>query len=184
MINVLALNVADSIIIGIVAISVVVSLLRGFVREALSLATWVIAVYVAYEFSGALGGQLASIIKSGSTRTVVAFIGIFVVIMIGGAILNFFIGRLISVSGLGLLDRLLGVLFGIARGLLMVALVVLMIQASPLAERHWWRESQLIPELLPVTKMMQDLFPKDQAPAKSIKEINQGLVPVEESNNK
>lgn len=184
MINVLALNVADFIVVGIVGISVVVSLLRGFVREALSLVTWIIAVYVAYEFSSTIGGQLAGFIKSGSTRTVVAFIGIFLVIMIAGAILNFFIGRLISVSGLGIVDRLLGVLFGVARGILMVALVVLMIQASPLAERHWWRESQLIPQVLPITKTMQNLFPKDKPPEKSIEEINQGLVPIEESTKK
>lgn len=184
MINVLALNVADLIIVGIIGISVVVSLMRGFVREALSLATWIIAVYVAYQFSSVLGGQLAGFIKSGSTRTAVAFIGIFLLIVIAGAILNFFIGRLISVSGLGLVDRLLGVLFGVVRGILMVALVVLMIQASPLAERHWWQESQLIPQLLPMTKKMQDLFPKDPPPAKTIEEINQGLVPIEESTNK
>ncbi len=181
MMNLFALNVADFIIIGIVALSVIISLLRGFIREALSLATWIIAAYLAYTLSSSTGLLLSDYISSAATRSGVAFVGIFLAIIIVGAIVNFFIGRLISVSGLGLVDRLLGVVFGVLRGVLMIALVILMFQASSLTERQWWRHSQLIPVIEPISHQMQELFPKDVEPERSIEDINKGLLKPKKS---
>lgn len=153
------LNVADFIILGIITLSILISLLRGFIREALSLATWLIAAYLAFTFSHSLSDSLSGLISSDSTRTVVAFVGIFLFIVIFGAIFNFFIGRLITVSGLGLIDRFLGLFFGAARGILVVALVVMMIKGTSLIDRKWWQQSQLIPQFQPITATMEDLFP-------------------------
>lgn len=158
--SLLHLNLVDFIILGFIVLSIIISLLRGFVREALSLVTLLIAVYVAFSLSSSVAPILSGMISSESTRTVVAFIGLFLLILIAGAIINFLIGRLISVSGFGPFDRLLGILFGAARGILVLALLVLMIQGTSLTERGWWRHSQLIPLFEPVTAMMKDLFPK------------------------
>jgi membrane protein required for colicin V production len=154
------LNTADFIIVGIIVLSVLISLLRGFIRESLSLLTWLIAAYLAFSLSAGLGEKLSGMISSSSTRMVVAFIGIFLVVIIVGAILSFFISRLISLTGLGLIDRLLGIIFGAARGILMVALVVLMIKGSSMTDRDWWKGSQLIPQFQPITAGMESLFPK------------------------
>jgi membrane protein required for colicin V production len=162
------LNVADFIIAGIVLLSILISLLRGFIREALSLATWLIGVYLAFTLSTPLSEALSGVISSSSTRMVIAFVGIFLSIVILGAILNFFVGKLITVTGLGLIDRLLGVIFGAARGILVIALVLLMIKGSSLTDRSWWRHSQLIPEFAPITLKMEALFPKKAELEKAI----------------
>jgi membrane protein required for colicin V production len=153
------LNVADFIIAGIVLLSILISLLRGFIREALSLATWLIGAYLAFTLSTPLSEALSGVISSSSTRMVIAFAGIFLSIVILGAILNFFVGKLITVTGLGLIDRLLGVIFGAARGILVIALILLMIKGSSLTDRSWWRHSQLIPEFAPIILKMAALFP-------------------------
>lgn len=155
------LNVTDYIILGIIVLSVLISLSRGFIREALSLTTWLIAAYLAFTMSTNLSDQLSGYISSSSIRMIVSFLAIFLAIIIAGAILSFFISKLISFSGLGFIDRFLGILFGAARGILLVALVLLMIQGTSLVERDWWKSSQLIPEFKPIISAMEDLFPKE-----------------------
>ncbi len=155
------LNMTDYIILGIIILSVIISLSRGFIREALSLTTWLIAIYLAFTLSSGLSERLSGFISSSSIRMIIAFSGIFLLIVLAGAVLSFFVNKLISISGLGFIDRLLGILFGAARGILLVALVVLMIQGTALVDRDWWKTSQLIPQFKPLTSAMEDLFPKE-----------------------
>ncbi len=155
------LNVTDFIILGIIVLSVIISISRGFIREALSLTTWLIAAYLAFTLSSGLSEKLSGVISSSSIRMIVSFLAIFLLIVIVGAILSFFLGKLISISGLGLIDRILGILFGAARGVLLVALLLLMIQGTALIDRDWWKSSQLIPQFKPITSAMEDLFPKE-----------------------
>ena len=161
-------NTADFVILGVITLSVLISLLRGFVREALSLTTWLIAAYLAFTFSSSVGEKLSGMISSAPTRTIVAFIAILVGVMILGAILNFFIARIITLSGLGIFDRFLGIFFGAARGFLLLALVILMIQGTSLTERKWWQGSQLIPLFQPLTAEMAGLFPKQTEQASGL----------------
>lgn len=155
------LNLTDFIILGLIILSVIISISRGFIREALSLTTWLIAAYLAFTLSSGLGEKLSGVISSSSIRMVVAFLAIFLSIVIIGAFLSFFLSKLISISGLGLIDRILGILFGAARGILLVALLVLMIQGTAFTDRDWWKSSQLIPEFKPITSAMEELIPKD-----------------------
>ena len=113
----------DYIIIGIIAFSIIVSLLRGFVREVLSLASWVVAFIVASQFYPSLAAYLTQIdslyIRNGTA------IGIlFVLTLIVGAIVNFVIAQLVDKTGLSGTDRVLGAAFGLLRGVLIVAAVL------------------------------------------------------------
>jgi membrane protein required for colicin V production len=154
-------NLVDLIIVCFVALSIVISLMRGFIREALSLTTLVLAIYVAFTFSTTLAETLSGIISSASTRTVVAFIGLFLVVFISGAVVNILISRLVSVSGFGLIDRILGVFFGAARGIIVLGLIIMLIKGTSLTERGWWRHSELIPLFTPLTTALENLFPKE-----------------------
>ena len=135
----------DYIIIGIIAFSIIVSLLRGFVREVLSLASWVVAFIVASQFYPSLAAYLTQIdslyIRNGTA------IGIlFVLTLIVGAIVNFVIAQLVDKTGLTGTDRVLGAAFGLLRGVLIVAAVLFFLDTfTNFEQTEWWKESKLIP---------------------------------------
>jgi len=141
------LNWADWTIVAIVAISCLFSLLRGFVKEALSLVTWLAATFVAIAFHERLAAIFAKWIHTPSVRTVLAFAALFVLTLMIGAIINWLIHQFIVGAGLGGLDRLLGMAFGAVRGLLLVlALLILLPMALPeMRQDGWWYQSKFIP---------------------------------------
>ncbi|PID42380.1 MAG: colicin V production CvpA [Gammaproteobacteria bacterium] len=138
------LNWADWVLIGIVAISGLISLKRGFVKEALSLVTWVAAFIVARAFSGRLQVLLESYTGTPSIRAVVAFVILFVVTLLVGALVNRLVSELIRISGLSTTDRILGVFFGIGRGIILSVVVIAVLRYTPLPSDPWWHDSLLI----------------------------------------
>jgi membrane protein required for colicin V production len=142
----MTLNWADWTIVAIVGVSCVLSLLRGFVKEALSLVSWIAATFVAIVFHERLAAIFARWIDTPSIRTVLAYIALFVLTLLVGAIISWLLQQFIEGAGLGWFDRLLGVGFGAARGLLIVlALVVLLPMALPeMRGDNWWYRSEFI----------------------------------------
>ena len=138
--------VADTGIVVIVAISSFISLIRGFVKEAMSLVIWVAAFVMAMTFSEAASELLINFIELASLRQLAAWGGLFVGTLLVGAMVNFLLGKLVSSTGLGGTDRTLGLVFGVFRGLLVVlALVIALPKAIPVEQDPWWQESTLIP---------------------------------------
>ena len=138
--------VADIGILVIVAISGLISLVRGFVKEAMSLVIWVAAFVIAMTFSEAASELLINFIELASLRQLAAWDGLFVGTLLVGAMVNFLLGKLVSSTGLGGTDRTLGLVFGVFRGLLVVlALVIALPKAIPVEQDPWWQESTLIP---------------------------------------
>ena len=135
----------DYIIIGIIALSALVSLIRGFVREALSLATWFVAAWVAWVFFRDLAPHLQDWISTPSLQLGLAFIILLVLMLILGSLVNFVIVKLIHATGLTGTDRMIGVLFGAARGVVLVAVIVVLAGLTPLTHDPWWDDSALIP---------------------------------------
>jgi len=139
-------NWADWTIVAIIGVSCAFSLLRGFVREALSLAAWLLATFVAIAFHERLAVVLARWIHTPSLQLIVAFAALFFATLLLGALVNKLLGTLVAASGLGGIDRLLGMVFGLARGLLIVmAIVIWLPMAMPVKSDPWWGESTLIP---------------------------------------
>ncbi|MDA7825905.1 CvpA family protein [Porticoccaceae bacterium] len=138
--------VADTCIAIIVAISGLISLIRGFVKEAMSLVIWVAAFVIAMTFSDAASVLLVNFIDLASLRQLAAWGGLFVGTLLAGAVVNFLLGKLVTSTGLGGTDRTLGLVFGVFRGLLVVlALVIALPKAIPVEQDPWWQESTLIP---------------------------------------
>lgn len=143
----MSLNWADWTIVAIVGVSCVLGLLRGFIKEALSLASWAAASFVAIAFHERLAIIFSKWISTPSIRTVLAYVALFVFILLIGTIISWLLHQFVIGSGLGGIDRLLGMAFGVARGLLIVlALVMLLPMALPeMKQDAWWHQSRLLP---------------------------------------
>ena len=151
------MNWTDLVILGIMLISALFSLKRGFVKEALSLITWVSAFVVARLFSGALDLVLENYIETPSIRIATAFAGLFVLMLIVGAIVSNLVAMLVSATGLSATDRVLGMGFGVARGALVVVVLVALAAQTPAVEDSWWSQSQLIPHFVLMENWTRDI---------------------------
>lgn len=148
----------DWAILGIVAISALISLKRGFVKEALSLVTWIIAGVVAWMFGAGLSVYLVNYIETPSFRVIAACTILFVATLLVGAMINFLIGELIRVTGLSGTDRFLGMVFGAARGGLLVVVAVGLLSLGPVQQDQWWQQSRLVPQFLMVADWSKNLI--------------------------
>ncbi|QLB13164.1 membrane protein required for colicin V production [Bisgaardia hudsonensis] len=138
-------NYIDFIIIGIVAFSVIISLLRGFIREVMSLVSWVVAFFVANRFYPYLAQYLTQI-ESETIRYGVAIAILFIATLIVGSIVNYILGQLVDKTGLTGTDRVLGACFGLLRGVLIVAALLFFVDTfTNFSQSEWWKESKLIP---------------------------------------
>lgn len=153
-------NWADLIILGIIILSGLISLIRGFVREAISLATWIVALLASLRLLPFLAGYLKPYIESTEARNVIAFAVIFIGVLIIGGLINFIFSRLVDKTGLSGSDRILGLFFGIARGILLIGILVLMGNIVSLSHDSWWTSSQLIPHFQKLAKWLQGFVPQ------------------------
>lgn len=138
------MNWVDSIILAVIALSVLVGLARGLVREVLSLAMWACALLVARFYFPRLQPLLAEWIASESIRMAAAFLIIVLVVLVVGTLIGHLVTRLVDRSGLTGTDRLLGGLFGAVRGGLLIAMAVFLAALTPLPEDAWWQDSALV----------------------------------------
>lgn len=148
----------DWAIIAIIVISCLISLKRGFVKEALSLVTWIVAGVVAWMFGGALAQHLTSFIEMPSARIIAGCAILFVATLLVGALVNFLISELVRVTGLSGTDRFLGMVFGGARGALLVVVLVGLLSLAPVQQDPWWQQSSLIPHFLLVADWSKNLI--------------------------
>jgi membrane protein required for colicin V production len=154
------LNWADYVIIAIIAISILISLLRGFIREILSLATWIIAFIVGFKFSGKLAIAFAPYTQNSSLRVTISFAILFLIVLILGGLIGHLVAAVAMRGKLGLVDRTLGMIFGFLRGILVVAVLLLLITMSATKPDIWYKESYLIPHFQSLVNWMHDFLPK------------------------
>jgi len=157
------MNWVDVAILIIISLSAIISLFRGFVREAVSLATWVMAFWVAIGFSDKLEPMLRGTIESPAVRLTVAFASMFLITLIVGALVNYLIGQLVRKTGMGGTDRMLGIIFGIGRGIVIVGVLVLLGGIPPLSQEVWWQESTFIVHFQEMAIWMRDFLPPEMA---------------------
>lgn len=137
---------ADWGIVAILAISALISLVRGFVKEAMSLVIWLAAFIVAMNFKEPVAELLVNFISLASLRQLAAWVMLFFGTLMLGGMVNFLLGKLVSSTGLSGTDRMLGLIFGVCRGLLIVlALIIILPKALPVEQDPWWQASVLIP---------------------------------------
>lgn len=162
------LNIADAFVIGLILLSTILAIYRGFVREALTIITWIIAGWLAVIF-GKEAGQIFVVSDSDTIKEMLGMVTVFFVVVIVGMALKFLVFRAFSIGGPTKLDRFAGALFGFARGMLVI-MAVLWIAPENTIKQPWYTQSVLVPKIHIVSDMVADA-----APASWKKDLNKEL---------
>jgi membrane protein required for colicin V production len=137
------MNGFDLAIIAVIALSALFAFVRGIVREMLALATWVLGFVLAIAYSGSLSGLFSWVNIAPVGRHALAFLLILILTMIAGAIVARSLSGVIRAIGLGFMDRILGAIFGVARGIIVVVGFALIAGVTTLPKQDWWQNSTL-----------------------------------------
>jgi membrane protein required for colicin V production len=149
--------VVDIIILGIILISCLFGILRGLVKEALSLAFWIGAAILASLLSETLAPRLAGVIDTPALRQITAFVLIYIFTVFAGGLISNMLSKLMSKAGLGGVDRALGALFGIIRGVVIVTVIVALTARLEMT-REIYGESILTPYIMVLADFSLGLF--------------------------
>jgi membrane protein required for colicin V production len=140
------MNWIDYAILGVILLSAVISIIRGFVKEAISLAIWFSAFFIASQFYADLAVYLTKF-DDLMIRNGVAIGILFVSTLVIGGLVNYLISQLVQFTGLTGTDRALGLVFGGLRGILIVSALLFFLDTfTPMSSSTWWGTSVLIPE--------------------------------------
>ncbi len=151
----------DLVILGIVVLSALISLIRGFVKESISLVTWIVAGVLALRYFSPMAELLQPFVDAPMIRDVAGFVIIFISTLVVGAIVNFIMSQLVSRTGLSGTDKALGVVFGGARGVLIVTMVVLLASLTPMPEASWWQDSASVGFFQQLAEWLKGIIPAD-----------------------
>lgn len=157
------MNLVDWIILSVTLLSALVGFYRGFIRETLSLISWILAFWAAFSFAEPASAWFTRYIETPQLQLVAAFAVIFVVTLLLLSLLSYLLCRLLLVSGIAGTDRILGGLFGVVRAVVLVSVLLLLARIPGYPEEAWWKQSLLIPQLNPVVVFFFELLPPDVA---------------------
>jgi membrane protein required for colicin V production len=139
------MNIADYCVIAALVLSAIVGAVRGFLREAIALGAWVVALFVAWHFSDMIEPHLGGLLAASYVRPWAARIIIVALILLLGAGLGAIVGHYVRLSIFSGMDRFLGFLFGAARGVVLIGVFVILGRLLQLDGEAWWRHSMLLP---------------------------------------
>jgi membrane protein required for colicin V production len=154
------MNGADIAILLVLLISALVGLFRGFIKEVFSLATWACALVLSFLFRTPIGQALP---LDPELNPLIADLAggacIFIVVLILGGLIAHLVTKLAKATGLTGTDRTLGAVFGLARGLIVVLVIVIFLPAiDPVQDAGWWTESLFIPQFLEFEDWAKELL--------------------------
>jgi len=153
----------DLVILGVIALSALISLIRGFVKESISLITWIVAGILAFRYFSPMAEMLEPFVEAPTIRNVAGFAILFISTLVVGAIINFIMGQLVTKTGLSGTDKALGVVFGGARGVLIVTMVVLLASLTPMPDTEWWLDSAMVDFFQQLAEWVKGIIPADAA---------------------
>jgi membrane protein required for colicin V production len=155
----ISLHWVDYTIIGVIGLSVITGLFRGFVKESIALGVWVLAIWLAVTYSSQVAVWIEPYISDSSARAVVAFAGTVIVTIIAGGLFNTALSFILKRSGLSGTDRVLGMGFGFVRGVFIVALLMLVVNMTSLPHEEYRSQSSLYAKFDPLVKWLSGFAP-------------------------
>jgi membrane protein required for colicin V production len=154
-------NWIDYIILTIILLSTLIGILRGFIKESISLLVWIAAIIIAVKFFPMAGNYLHQrYVTSLAAANVIGFSGLFLSTLLIGLVVSVLLTLLIEHTGLTATDRLLGIIFGLARGILIVSLLLMLVNVSALELNGSIERSSLSKAFAPITKWLTEALPK------------------------
>jgi membrane protein required for colicin V production len=150
-------------VLAIVALSTLFAFFRGVLRELIALASWVAGLGLALAFEDPLAAMLPVFAGAPAARHVIAFALIFVAVLLAGALVAYPLTRIVRAAGLAFVDRFLGAVFGIARGVIIVVLLVLVAGLTALPRQEWWQNATLGPPLVALALELRPWLPAEWA---------------------
>jgi len=151
----------DMLIVGVIGVSALIGMFRGFFPELLSLLTWVIAVWSGWNFSDLVEPYLSTKLNSPFLELWVSRGVIFVAVLLIGGLIGQIVALTIRKTGLSGTDRSLGLLFGLVRGALIFGVVVLFAGSLNLSSEPWWQESRVIPYGIQIADWIRSVLPEE-----------------------
>jgi membrane protein required for colicin V production len=164
------MNATDYVVIAAIIVSAVVGAARGFLREAIAVGAWLIALFVAWHFADLIGPHLGGLLSDSEVRPWAARIIIMVLVLLFGAAVGAILGRFVRLSIFSGMDRLLGFAFGALRGFVLLGVFVILGQLLRLQGEHWWRHSLLIPYGESIANGLRTLVGEEQVRQSSSEE--------------
>lgn len=153
------MNWIDAGILSIIGLSIIIGIFRGFIREALSLVNWGLAIGGGVYFHDYASQYLVKYIASDAIRSIAAFGSVFLVILRVCSLLSHFISILVRKSGLGGTDRMLGVIFGFVRGVLVCSILLLVVSFSSVKNDPVWQQAAFTPYFQPIMSWLSENVP-------------------------
>ncbi|WP_266167900.1 CvpA family protein [Dyella subtropica] len=154
------MNWADYIILTVLGLSVLIGLWRGLISEVLALVIWAAAAWVTWALGPSVSAYYAHSIDLPSARLAAGYGTCFIAVLLAGVLLRFLVSRLIEGTGLSGTDRLLGMVFGFARGVLLVTLGVFLMGFTAFTRDPWWQQSVLLPQFKGVAAWLGEQVPE------------------------
>src|SRR5579864_8700378 len=139
------MNPTDYVVIAAILLSAIVGGVRGFLREAVAVVAWVLALFLAWHFSDLIAPHLGGLLSDSDVRPWAARVIIVVLVLLLGAAVGATLAHFVRLSIFSGMDRLLGFAFGLLRGFVLLGVFVILGQLLRLQEERWWRQSLLIP---------------------------------------
>jgi membrane protein required for colicin V production len=137
------MTLLDYAVLAVVGLSVVLSVWRGAVREVLALAAWILAFFAAQAYAGTVAAYLPASLDNEALRLLTGFLCVFLLVLVLMSLVAIAISTLLRSAGLGPVDRALGAIFGLARGILVVLILVLLSGLTALPRTPAWRDAML-----------------------------------------
>lgn len=153
----------DYVVLAVILLSLSLGVWRGVVAEILSLIAWVAAFLGARTLAEPAGDWLLAVDVAAGVRQIVGFVVVFIATLIVFIFLRWLVSSLVRAVGLGSLDRLLGAVFGLARGVLIVWVGVMLAGLTALPAEPWWRTAMLSPPLETAVLAARPWLPPDLA---------------------
>lgn len=153
----------DYAILGIVGVSALIGLSRGLLREVISLSAWVMAYWLSTRLAEPIADVFRTSLESDTLRLASAYAGVFIGVLILGAVINHLVSRFVDATGFSGTDRTLGVAFGIARGVAILTIFVLLAGMTTLPRDDWWRQSVFLERIEPLAVWVRDRLPASLA---------------------
>lgn len=157
------MTVFDYLVLFVLITSIVISTLRGLVKEILSVVSWVVAFVLANAFGAQFAPMLPAMIPGEAVRLMISFAAIFIGSRLLMGLLMMAVDALISASGLSLADRGLGGLFGLARGIVIVLAAVILAGMTELPQQPFWKNALLSPICESGARTVKLFLPADLA---------------------